>query len=91
MAAAKNGHDECVSLLISAGADLFAVTKVYRFLKKVINVDNLLEIGNCHALMFCFCVIGCILKDEWNAIIYAKVNKHDVSVKLLKTAGGEVS
>ncbi len=28
MAAARNGHDECVSMLISAGANVHAVTKV---------------------------------------------------------------
>ncbi len=30
-------------------------------------------------------------QDEWNAIIYANVNKHEVCVKLLKAAGVDVS
>ncbi len=40
MAAAKNGHDECVSMLISAGANVHAVTKAIVFsTEKKLNVS----------------------------------------------------
>ncbi len=89
MAAAKYGHDECVSMLIAAGANVHAVTKVILSLQthcETLTADNNLS-SVCGHHFWCFSS----RQDEWNAIIYANVNGHELCVKLLTAAGCEVN
>ncbi len=75
MAAAKNGHEECVSMLIAAGANVHAVTKVMRNETFYFCISNIVPYSS---------------QDNWNAIIYANVDKHEGCVALLTAAGAEV-